>query len=128
MNFDQLNNKWSSACSSPVSGFHRESLSVLKSWGGRWTHWGEVSESKVVINEMRSLWFMERMGFPCGASSKDLACQCRRCKRHRFDPWVGKIHWRRDRLPTQVFLDFPCGSAGKESAHNAGGLGSIPGL
>ena len=28
-----------------------------------------------------------------------------------FDPWVGKIRWRRDRLPTAVFLDFPCGSA-----------------
>ena len=25
-----------------------------------------------------------------------------------------KIRWRRDRLPTPVFLDFPCGSAGKE--------------
>ena len=24
-------------------------------------------------------------------------------------------HWRKDRLPTPVFLDFPCGSAGKES-------------
>ena len=34
----------------------------------------------------------------------------------------------RDRLPTPVFLDFPCGSAGKESACNAGDLGSIPGL
>ena len=40
---------------------------------------------------------------------------------------VGKIHWRRDRLPTPVFLGFPCGSAGKESACNAGELGSIPG-
>ena len=39
-----------------------------------------------------------------------------------------KIHWRRDRLPTPVFLGFPCGSAGKESACNAGDLGSIPGL
>ena len=28
----------------------------------------------------------------------------------------------------QVFLGFPCGSAGKESACNAGDLGSIPGL
>ena len=27
-----------------------------------------------------------------------------------------------------VFLGFPCGSAGKESAHNEGDLGSIPGL
>ena len=36
--------------------------------------------------------------------------------------------WRRDRLPTPVFLGFPCGSAGKESACNVGDLGSIPGL
>ena len=33
-----------------------------------------------------------------------------------------------DRLPTPVFLGFPCGSAGKESTCNAGDLGSIPGL
>ena len=45
-----------------------------------------------------------------------------------FDPWVRKIHWRRDRPPTPVFLGFPGGSAGKESAHNAGDLGSVPGL
>ena len=30
------------------------------------------------------------------------------------DSWVGKIPWRRDRLPTPVFLGFSCGSAGKE--------------
>ena len=42
--------------------------------------------------------------------------------------FLGKIRWRRDRLPTLVFLGFPCGSAGKESACNAGDLGSIPGL
>ena len=42
--------------------------------------------------------------------------------------WAGKIRWRRDRLPTSVFLDFPCGSAGRESACNAGDLGSIPGF
>ena len=39
-----------------------------------------------------------------------------------------KIPWRRDRLPTPVFLVFPGGLAGKESAGNAGDLGSIPGL
>ena len=38
----------------------------------------------------------------------------------QFDSWTRKIHWRRDRLPTAVFLGFPCGSAGKESACNAG--------
>ena len=41
---------------------------------------------------------------------------------------VRKIHWRRDRLPTPVFLGFLWGSAGKESACNAGDLGSMPGL
>ena len=46
----------------------------------------------------------------------------------QFDSLVGKICWKRDRLPTPVFLGFPCGSAGKESACNAGDLGSIPGL
>ena len=35
--------------------------------------------------------------------------------------------WRRESLPTPVFLGFPCDSAG-ESACNAGDLGSIPGL
>ena len=35
---------------------------------------------------------------------------------------------RRDRLPTPVFLGFPGGSEGKESACNVGDLGSIPGL
>ena len=29
------------------------------------------------------------------------------------DPWVGKTPWRRDRLPTPVFLGFPGGPAGK---------------
>ena len=46
----------------------------------------------------------------------------------QFDSWEGKIHWRRDRLPTPVFMGFPCGSAGKESACNAGDLCSVPGL
>ena len=41
---------------------------------------------------------------------------------HRKDPLDG------DRLPTPVFLGFPCGLAGKQSTCNAGDLGSIPGL
>ena len=24
------------------------------------------------------------------------------CRRHRFDSWIGKIPWRRERLPTPV--------------------------
>ena len=36
--------------------------------------------------------------------------------------------WRRERLPTRIFLGFPGGSAGKESTCNGGDLDSIPGL
>ena len=41
--------------------------------------------------------------------------------------WIRKIHWRMYRLPTAVFLGFPGGSVGKESACKAGDVG-IPGL
>ena len=39
-------------------------------------------------------------------------------RRPQFDSWVGKIPWRRDRLPMPVSLGFPGGSDGKESACN----------
>ena len=38
------------------------------------------------------------------------------------------VSWSRVRLSTPIFLGFLCGSADKESACNAGDLGSIPGL
>ena len=43
-------------------------------------------------------------GFQGGASGKEPACQFRRLKRHRFDPWAGKIPWRRAWQPTPVFF------------------------
>ena len=46
----------------------------------------------------------------------------------RFNSWVRKIPWRRDQLPTPVFLGFPGGSDSKESTWKAGDLGSLPGL
>ena len=49
-------------------------------------------------------------------------------KRHGFSPWVRKIRWRRAWQPTPVFLSFPYGSAGKQSACNTGDLGLIPRL
>ena len=53
---------------------------------------------------------------------------CPQCRRPWFDFWVGKIRWRRDRLPTPAFLGFPCDSAGKEYSCNVGDLGLIRGL
>ena len=48
-----------------------------------------------------------------GAGGKEPICQRRRPKRHRFDPWVRKIPWRRARQPTAVFL--PRESHGQKS-------------
>ena len=44
---------------------------------------------------------------------KNHPVKCRRCKRHGFDPWVGKIPWRRAWQLTPVFL--PRKSNGQES-------------
>ena len=49
-------------------------------------------------------WLGSSLAFPGGASGKKSDCQCRRRKRNRFDPRVRKIPWRREWLPTPVFL------------------------
>ena len=41
----------------------------------------------------------ERIGYPLQYSWASLVAQCRR---HGFSPWVGKIPWRRERLPTAL--------------------------
>jgi len=43
-------------------------------------------------------------GFPGVSRGKESACQCRRCRRHMFDPSVGKILWKRKWHPTPVLL------------------------
>ena len=37
-----------------------------------------------------------------------------------MDSWVRRFPWRRDRLPIPLFLGFPGGSNGEESACNVG--------
>ena len=41
---------------------------------------------------------------PNGSTSKEPTCQCKRCTRCGFSPWVVKIPWRRKWQPTPVFL------------------------
>ena len=41
--------------------------------------------------------------FPGGASGKESACQCKRPKNLKFDPWVRKTPWSRKWQPTLVF-------------------------
>ena len=43
-------------------------------------------------------------GFPGGASGKEPICQLRRQKKFGFDPWVGKIPWRRAWQSPPVFM------------------------
>ena len=76
-----------------------EWVAILFSKGSSWSRdWTQVS----------CIW-----GFPGGASGKEPACQCRRHRRCRFNPWVGKIPWRRAWQPTPVFL--PGESRGQRS-------------
>ena len=44
------------------------------------------------------------MGLSRWLSGKESACQCRRRMRGGFDPWAGKISWRRNWQCTPVFL------------------------
>ena len=57
--------------------------------------------------------FILIMGFPGGGGGKEHTCQCRRHKRCKFGPWVGKIPWKRAWQPTPVFL--PGESQGQRS-------------
>ena len=50
------------------------------------------------------LKFLYIYGFLGGASGKESACQYRRHKRCRFNPWVRKIPWNKKWQPTPVFL------------------------
>ena len=73
--------------------------------------WMEIifnTESKCtklsIKNEIIIKTFYDMNDFPGSVSGKELACQCRRCKGCRIDPWVGKIPWRRAWQPAPVFL------------------------
>ena len=71
------------------------------------------------------------MGFPGGSSGKEPTCQCWRRKRHRFDPWVGKIPCRRKWQLTPVALPgefhgrrslMGCGPWDRRAGHDGSNL------
>ena len=65
------------------------------------------------------------MDFPGSSAGKESAYST---ENPNLIPGSERFPWRRDRLPTLVFLGFPGGSDSKESACNVGDLGSIPRL
>ena len=44
------------------------------------------------------------LGFPGSARGNEPACQCRKHKRCGFDPWLGKMPWRRGWQPLSSIL------------------------
>ena len=84
----------------------------------------QISDCKATSLALIYLFiYLAVLGFSCstgdldlcwgGASGKEPACQCRRCKRLGFDPWVGKIPWWRKWQPITVSL--PGKSHGKRN-------------
>jgi len=59
-----------------------------------------LANPKYTVNRGHSIY----NGLPRWLSGKESSCQCRRCRRHRFDPWVEKIPWRRKWQPSPVSL------------------------
>ena len=52
------------------------------------------------MNKFLMRWKIESYGFPCGSAVKNLPA----VRRWMFNPWVGKIPWKRKWQPTSVFL------------------------
>ena len=67
------------------------------------------TENKLVLLGLESKWkissppksLFKIIGFPGGSVDKRI---CLKCRRTRFDPWVGKIPWTREWQPTPAFL------------------------
>ena len=74
---------------------------------------GSIQANSLSMSSWVNLFLKMYMGFPGGASGKEPACRCRRHKRRGFNPWVGKIPWRRAWQPIPVFL--PIDSHGQRS-------------
>ena len=74
--------------------------------GGAW--WAAVygvAQSQTRLKRLSSSSSsMGLIGLSWWLISKRIHLQCRSYRRYGFDPWVGKIPWRRKRQPTPVFL------------------------
>ena len=72
-----------------------------------WPQMGKWLLSTIKITKFKVIFawvYAYFLGFPGGASGKELTCQCRRHKRCRFDPQFGKIPWGRALGPHSSIL------------------------
>ena len=61
--------------------------------------WEDPLEKGMATRSRILAWRIPNWGFPGGASGKEPTCQCRRCKRRRFDQCVRTIPWSRNGNP-----------------------------
>ena len=73
------------------------------------THW---AWSQKILNPSSAIYLQFDLELPRWLSGEESACQYKRHRRCRFNPWVRKI-WRRKWQPTPVFL--PAKSHGQRS-------------
>ena len=62
------------------------------------------SDEKPLLGEAGSGVSKLQGGLPGWLSGQRIHLKRRRHRRHGFDPWVGKIPWKRARQPTPIFL------------------------
>ena len=70
----------------PVYDF--SSIALPSSVGKEYQRWCRVVKRRFALPLVTGQ-LKRTLGFPRGASGKESTCQCRRCKRRRFDLWVG---------------------------------------
>ena len=96
-----------------VPCFQRVPRSVPLSYTFSWTSlsicWFSLSWSLLILQPSDSFEWTSLLegGFPGGSvvkKKKKSACHCRRRRRHRLDPWVAKIPWKRKCNPLQYLL------------------------
>ena len=74
--------------------------------------------TKLIVIIILQIYTYIKLGFPGGSAVKNPPSM-QETKGHRFNPWVGKIPWRRTWQPTPVFL--PGDSQTKESVYSPWG-------
>ena len=89
--------KWQCCMILPIGIGEKTGLRVLSFISG----WSQTPQSLQKENCQHT---SRALGFPGGTSGKEPSCQCRRYKRLGFNPWIGKIPWKRAWQPTPVFL------------------------
>ena len=105
---DGVTEVWLSCCFSALGPEWYSAISIA-SWPGN-----QTTESLFIyfFHPGLKMWCLQRplsltfiiTRFPRWLSGKQSACQRRKCKRCRFNPWVREIPWRRKWQPTPVFL------------------------